>query len=121
MNLPDIYLTPDEVRALVSERLGGLGYCLICGERPSPPTYRLEGAHVAGKGMGGRKHDGPQVELCYSCHQAEGYDGKGSPHTHPGSNALAVRRDDLSVVLVRQTGPYTFTEKPLGVTARRGT
>lgn len=100
------YLSGPEIRALDPVRYGNGGRCLICGEPPGPPAFRLEGAHAWRGGMGGRKQGGPTFELCHSCHQgSEGID-------RCGDKTLAIRRDTLQGVLLTFDGE-TVTEKAL--------
>lgn len=105
------YLAADETRALPSVRLGGFGVCLICGQPPGPPTFALEGAHIATKQAGGRRKgkDGPQAECCWACHQ-----GPGGLHSR-GDRCLAVRRDTGEVVLLTNYGDEKKLARPVRV------
>jgi hypothetical protein len=106
-----VYFSADETRALPPTRYSnGRGTCLICGEPPGGPTFRLEGAHVANKGAGGRGDgkEGPTVEICYACHQ-----GQRGLHRH-GNRTLAVARDSIRPVLLEYDAETdTVTERAL--------
>lgn len=79
-----------------------------CGKPPGPPVYRLEGAHVVRKGMGGRTGgEGYQVELCHDCHQGpQGVDRRQDA-------TMAVRRDNRMPVWLEWDG-QRITEHGLG-------
>ena len=109
----ELFLSSDEVRRLEEDRLGNGGTCLLCGNPPCSPAFRLEGAHIWRGGMSGRKNGGPKIELCRECHQGrEGID-------NVGDKTLAVARADYQIHYLEAHDGVVVYDKPLGVYARR--
>lgn len=91
----DVYLSADEVRSLGTFCLGSPGdRCPVCMERVA-----TDRAHIARKGIGGSKHEGPSIALCRECHT--GSDGLDRQEGW----TIAIRRDG-QVCVVEASGSW---------------
>ena len=90
-----LYLSADEVRALGSFEIGSRDRCAF----PGCGLWPIEAAHIARKGAGGQKHDGPQILVCRDHHVT--VDG------HPEKLCFAIRRSDKAVGCLNLAGIFT--------------
>lgn len=89
----DVYLSAPELRSLGEFCIGEIGdVCPVCRVRRA-----TDRAHMARKGMGGSREEGPTIAICRECHTGDnGLDRQ-------EGWAIAIRRDGQPCV-VEATG-----------------
>ncbi len=90
----ELYLSAPEVRALPSVEIGTRSRCAV----PGCDGWPIEGAHIARKGAGGQKDDGPQLLVCRDHHRRT--------DEHPAHLCFAIRRADLAAGILEREGEF---------------